>query len=413
MKILGIIAEYNPFHLGHKYHLELSKLNTKANYTVAIMSGSFVQRGEPAIVDKFSRAKMAILSGVDLVIELPFIYSGQTAEIFAKGAIQILDSLNSINYISFGSEYDDLENLKTISKTLIDEPEEFQIYLKESLSSGLSFPKSRVIALEKYFKNNNETLYKYINPILSGSNNILAIEYLKELYFLNSNIEPIIINRKGNNYNDNELNNKFSSATSIRNSLLNNEYDNVKKYLPKQSYEIINNFKEEFNNFNRIENYYSLLNYNFIINNLSIRDIFDIGEDLGNRFINNFEKVDDISDLIKLITNKNYTSTRVKRSIINIIMHNYQKEYLDLLNEKPKYIRVLGSNDKGFEILNKIKKNSDTIILTKFNQHKKFPELDKFINLEKKSTDLYYLGLLNKPKINYDYIKNPFIYTKK
>lgn len=413
MKILGIIAEYNPFHLGHKYHLEESKRITDCQYSLAVMSGSFVQRGEPAIIDKFYRAKMAILNGIDLVIELPFIYSCQTAEIFAKGSVEILNSLNCVNSLAFGSEYSNIDDLKLIAKILIEEPYDFTLYLKNFLLEGFSFPIARVKALEKYFKKINKPIYKNIDHILSGSNNILGIEYLKQLNRLDSNIKPYIIKRKGNDYKDIHLATEFSSATSIRNSLFSNNYKDVKKHLPKSSYETLVEFKNKYNNYNKLDNYYSFLNYKLISEKETIKEIFDIGEDLGNRFINNFDKVDNLNDLIYKLTSKTHTSTRIQRAILNFLINNFNNDYKDLIAQEPKYIRILGSNVKGFEIINKIKEKSNIKIISKFNQHKKHPNLDKYIELEKKSTDLYYLGLVDKPLTNYDYFEKPFIDTKK
>ncbi len=408
MKTLAIIAEYNPFHLGHKYHIEESKRISNADHTIAIMSSSFVQRGEPSIIDKFSRAESAILNGIDLVIELPFLYSCQTAELFAKGGVQILNSLNTLDYISFGAEYNNIKYLKKISKTLIDEPEEFKILLKKYLSEGFSFPISRSKALETYFENKDNKLSREINIILNSSNNILAIEYLKELYKLKSNIEPIIINRVGNAYNDRELSNSFSSATSIREHLLNNDFQNIRNYLPESSYNIIIDFYNKYGKFNTLDNYYEFLNYKLITDGESIKDIFDIGEDLGNRFINNYFNFESMDDLIDYLTNKTHTRTRIKRAIVNYLLNNYSKNYIDI-EKNFHYIRVLGSNSKGFEILNNIKNNSDTIILSNFSKYKDHPSIKKYIEIEKRATDLYYFGLNKVTKNNMDYITNPYL----
>ena len=151
MKVIGLITEYNPFHLGHKYHLTMSKKLTNSDYSVAIMSGSFVQRGEPSLIDKWTKAKMAIDNGVDLVIELPFIFSTQSAELFAYGGIALLHSLNIIDYVAFGSELGSLSYLEEIAQILVDEPPSYKERLKKYLKEGNSFSVSRSIALEDYF----------------------------------------------------------------------------------------------------------------------------------------------------------------------------------------------------------------------------------------------------------------------
>ncbi|MGO1820465.1 MAG: tRNA(Met) cytidine acetate ligase, partial [Senegalia sp. (in: firmicutes)] len=209
MKIVGLVTEYNPFHNGHKYHLERSKYETNCDYSIAIMSGNFVQRGEPAICDKWSRAKMAIDSGVDLVIELPTLYSTMSAEFFSYGAIKILDSLNSIDFISFGSETNDLKKLNSISKILAFEPLEFKYSLKKYLNEGNVFPKARSLALKEILKD------KDLDKIINNPNNILAIEYMKSLIKLKSTIKAHSIKRISSNYNDKNLTGEISSATAI------------------------------------------------------------------------------------------------------------------------------------------------------------------------------------------------------
>ena len=185
-KVLGVIAEYNPFHNGHLYHLQKSKELTNADYTIAIISGNFTQRGSTSVIDKWAKTQMSLNNGIDLVIELPVLYSISSAENFADGAIKILSSLGIVDYLSFGSETSDIHLLNDISNILCDEPKDFKIALSEELKSGLSFPKARENALIKWFqlkdnisssklKNNNST----IRDILSSPNNILGIEYLK------------------------------------------------------------------------------------------------------------------------------------------------------------------------------------------------------------------------------------------
>ena len=190
--VLAITCEYNPFHNGHLYHLNKAKEKANANYTIAIMSGNFVQRGNTSIVDKWTKAKMAILNGIDLVIELPCIYSISSAENFAMGAIKIINSLKIVDKISFGSETDDVTILQEFADILTDEPAEFRSLLSHELSKGSSFPKARENALLIYLGD----IRKYAN-VLSSPNNILAIEYLKALNKINSAIIPVAVKRIG------------------------------------------------------------------------------------------------------------------------------------------------------------------------------------------------------------------------
>ena len=190
--VLAIIGEYNPFHNGHLYHLNESKKASNSDYTIAVMTGNFVQRGNVSLVDKWTKARMAILNGIDLVIELPCIYSISSAENFALGAIKLLNSLKIVDTISFGTEIDDINILKECAEILTEEPEEFKSLLSHELSKGISFPKARENALLMYLND----IRRYAN-VLSSPNNILAIEYLKALTATNSTISPISIKRVG------------------------------------------------------------------------------------------------------------------------------------------------------------------------------------------------------------------------
>lgn len=243
--VLGIIAEYNPFHNGHLYHLKESKQKCNAKYVVAIISGNFTQRGDVSIVNKFEKAKMAIENGIDMVIELPTLYSISSAENFANGAIKILNELNFVTHISFGSESGDINQLNNIASILTDEPEEFSKLLKEELRKGSSFPVARQNAIEKFLNltkkntnnnsnnnnNNNNNNTNNINndandnefsKLLNSPNNILAIEYLKALKKTKSNITPITVERKNVDYYSENIVENFASSTKIRKEISEN-----------------------------------------------------------------------------------------------------------------------------------------------------------------------------------------------
>ena len=233
--VLGIIAEYNPFHNGHFYHLTESKRKCNAKYAVAIISGNFTQRGDASIVNKFEKAKMAIENGIDMVIELPTLYSISSAENFANGAIKILNELNFVTHISFGSESGNINQLNDIASILTDEPEEFSKLLKEELRKGSSFPVARQNAIEKFLNltnkntsnnnndnSNNDTNDDIFNKLLKSPNNILAIEYLKALKKTKSNITPITIERKNVDYYSENIVENFASSTKIRKEISEN-----------------------------------------------------------------------------------------------------------------------------------------------------------------------------------------------
>ena len=232
--VLGIVAEYNPFHNGHLYHLEKSKKDTGSDYSIAVISGNFTQRGSTSLVDKWEKTQMAISNGVDLVIELPTIYATSSAENFADGAIKILDSLKIVDYVSFGAETPNLSALDHLSEILYYEPKEYKALLSIELGKGLSFPKARENALMMYLNDQ-----KNIRSILNSPNNILAIEYLKSLKKLKSKINPYIIGRFESDYNSKSYTNNIASSTAIRNMLKNNAYNVLPRLMPQSSCAIL------------------------------------------------------------------------------------------------------------------------------------------------------------------------------
>ena len=232
-KVLGIIAEYNPFHNGHLLHLTKSKEETGAEYSICIMSGNFVQRGNTSIVNKWVKAEMALKSGIDLVLELPTVYSISSAENFAEGAIKLLNSLKIVDTVSFGSENSDIDILNRISGILYEEPKQYVEFLNEELKKGLSFPKARENAVLLYLNDK-----KYFN-ILNQPNNTLAIEYLKALKKYKSHIMPIAIKREKAFYNSNCIVDEYASATAIRNMIVNNQFNDIRKVMPRLAYDLL------------------------------------------------------------------------------------------------------------------------------------------------------------------------------
>ena len=231
--VLGIIAEYNPFHNGHLYHLLKSKELTKDDYCIAIIGGNFTQRGEASLIDKWTKAEMALANGVDLVLELPTLYSISSAENFAEGAIKILSSLKVVDNLSFGAESCELNKLNVIANTLYKEPKEYKNILTQELDKGLSFPKARENALLKFLNDQSYSI------ILNEPNNILAIEYLKALKKYKSNINPVLIPRKNSGHLTLEYTGQITSATAIRNMIRSNRTKNLKDTLTPASYTIL------------------------------------------------------------------------------------------------------------------------------------------------------------------------------
>lgn len=413
MTVLGLIAEYNPFHHGHKYHLDQSIKKTNAKYSLAVMSGSFLQRGEPSFVDKWTKAKMAVDNGVDLVLELPFVFSTQSAEFFAYGGVKLLESLNIVDYLSFGSELGDLDPLYKIASILLEEPEEFQERLRYYLSLGLSYSVSRSNALEDYIgiiSPNDKNNYK---DILNKSNNILAIEYLKSLIRIESNIKPLTIKRIGSEYKDLSISHGFASATGIRNLIKKEGLDSVKELVPEKTFESLEMYLDKYNNFNYLENYNQLLLY--IIRTITKDDLvnyMDIEPGLDNRMIQQGYKSNEIIDIISSIVTKRYPRTRIQRLFTHLLHELDEISFKELYKEYPSYIRVLAANSNGLHLLKKIKENSTLPIITKFADYKKInnPFMEKALMFDKKSTDLFFLGLPSQYSMgNMDFFISPYI----
>lgn len=403
MKISGLITEYNPFHLGHKFHFENCKKNTSADATICVMSGNFVQRGMPALTDKWSRAKMALDSGVDLVVELPTLYAVSSAEHFAFGAISLLNSLNIIDNVYFGSEAGSIELIKLIANILANEPLEFKKLLKENLSLGLPFPKARAKSLASYILEYSKTTIDIsdLDKFLNSSNNILGIEYCKSINRLKSNINPLTLKREGSNYNDTSMTkHPFASATAIRTNIFaNNSLDSIKKFLPEVSYNILSEqkyFADPSSMFNYIK--YQLMLYPSVISQIA-----DASEGLDNKILNELRIATSYDDLINRCKSKRYTHTRISRILCHVFL-GIDKELYSLIKTPPTYLRVLALNQNGAKILKEIKKNSDIKIITKVPQK----ITDPLLNLDIKATNLY--SLLNPSiKENSDYLLSPII----
>ncbi len=397
MKVLGIVAEYNPFHNGHLYHLEESMRVTGATHSVAVMSGNFMQRGEPSIVNKWARAEMAIKAGVDLVIELPVVYACRSAEAFAMGALNILDGIGTVNCICFGSESGDLHGLEHISAILAEEPEGFKDHLKTFLSKGQSFPSARGNALEKYLGPSAEGLRR----LLLSPNNILAIEYLKAIKRLGSRIEAFTIKRFAADYHSTSINSSIAGASAIRKQILkrNSLTKKATMSIPKTTSGVL---KRELV-MGRGPVYSDRFSLPVIaeIRKLKGEDLKkypEVTEGLENRILSAARENITITDMLKQIKTKRYTHTRIRR-ISTYIMLGIYKDLLEQLKQQkyPCYARVLALNTKGREILKKANDRSCIPIITKashysFGENSPLPEIFQRDIL---ATDLYVMGYFN------------------
>lgn len=398
MKVLGIIVEYNPFHKGHLYHIKKAKEVTSSDYVVCIMSGNFVQRGEPAIINKWARTEVALNYEIDLVIELPFVFSMSSAEYFSLSAIKILDSLGIVDFICFGSESGNIKTLNKIADILVNESNKFSKILKFHLSKGISYPSARQKTLSEFFNIN-------LSKEITSPNNILGIEYLKALKKLKSTIKPFTISRLGNSYNDEKLSGALSSASSIRKVLNDNTISidskliKIENSIPEKSLSII---KREF------ENNLCPVNTKFYDNiiislirrysNAELKNIPYISEGLENKFKKNSNLFSSIDQVIKHTKSKRYTYSRLQRTIFNIMIGvNYNDFNLFQDIKSPIYARILGFNNNGIKLLLRIKNNSIIPTSTKFSKFYNScnSTINKIAYYDRLSTDLYVLGYKN------------------
>ena len=402
--VLGIVAEYNPFHNGHLYHLEESKNQANADYTIAVISGNFVQRGDVSIIDKWSKAEMAIKNGIDLVIELPTMYSISSAENFAYGSMRIFDSLGVVNAISFGAEQANTDTLDKFATVLFNEPKEFISVLNHELSKGISFPKARENALLLYLND-----IRRFSNVLSSPNNILGIEYLKALKKLKSDIVPIAIQRNKVGYNSNEIVDGFASATSIREMLITRNTKNIHKVIPESSYEILNDCISNGRYVSSISQYEKEIIY--VLRKMTIEEIAnipDVTEGLENLIKEAANSCNNIQEFINIVKSKRYTQTRIQRILVYALLGITKKDMINL-NKTAPYIRVLGFNSKGRDLLSAIAAaNPKLNIITsvkKFMDSTNNKNLLSILEKDIFATNVYTLGYEYDSVSNLDYTK--------
>ena len=362
MSTMAVICEYNPFHNGHKYQLTHHKEVLGADSVICLMSGSFVQRGAPAIYDKWTRATDAILNGADLVIELPVVYSAQSAQRFASGAVNLLDKLGVVDFLSFGSECGDIDALTKVAKVIASK--EFDSLIEEKLKSGISYPTARTQVMREYYPELNDAL-------ISSPNNILSIEYINALNEINSRIEPKTLLR----------NFEFASASEIRAKIHSSE--NVSELVPTETRKTYD-----------MSAYDNLILYHFRKESSNtLQKICDMAEGLENKFKRASQTSTSCEELAESVKSKRYTRTRIDRICANALL-GIEDWHTEL---KPQYARILAFNSRGQELLTKMKKASQIPIITKVADAK--PNTEEFkIMFEKDllATDIYSI-LTNKP----------------
>ncbi len=413
MSVVGVITEYNPFHLGHRYHLEKAKKLTGSDCAIVIMSGNYVQRGEPSFVDKYTKTKIALNNGADMVFELPFCFSCSSAEYFATAAITLLDRTGIIDYICFGTECSDLKALQSIAEILISEPPEYKALLKLGLKKGASYPAAREEAIKSYISKKNtkeipsEKPSPDIHAILSMPNNILAIEYLKALKKLNSNIKPIIIQRTMAGYQQNDAENCCYCAAAIRSldddNAVNSNDITLKSALCTVDSQYMDSFHISYPV--TVSDFDLMLGkalYEHCSNN-TLKKIFGINDSLGDKIKNNIYSYISYMDFTAKMASKNLNRTAVSRALLHALLNIY-KEDIDLYMSRKicSFIRVLGVSPAASHLFNKIKKCSNLRIIGQLSETAKLSGLsDTDRSLLEKwiySDHIYRMAAMNKYK---------------
>lgn len=409
MRVLGIVSEYNPFHNGHLYHLKKSMEKTKADYSVCIMSGNFLQRGEPALFDKWVRAEAAVKNGIDLVLELPAVFACSSAEFFAQTAIAIFNGLGCVDYISFGSENGDIHTLYQVAEILAHEPDSYKELLKRNISKGITFPLARKIAINEM---------SALGEVLDTPNNILGIEYIKALIRTQSNITPLTMQRMGANYHDQEIQSNICSATAIRNKLQeqNNNIQFIRDVIPAPTFDILERNIEAGITPLYLADLYTFISYKILISDSSeLGDVFSAVEGIENRISNIIRNARSIEDLIRLIKSKRYTQTSIQRLLIHILLgiKKYSMQKL-ILDKSCLYGRVLGFSSKGAQLIRYIKEKEINTIPLITNINKEVPPnspISQLLHYDILASDIYHLAS-NRYNLysDSDYVKKPFIF---
>lgn len=395
MRTVGIIAEYNPFHTGHEYHIRKARELSGADYVIVVMSPDFVQRGEPAVFDKYTRTRMALQGGADLVIELPVCYATGSAEYFAEGATALLDSLGTVNTLCFGGESDDISLFQNIADILIQDPKEYTDLLRSFLKQGMTYPQARCQALSHYLKNQTSDSsssallpdqcklpdLETVTDFLSTPNNILGIEYCKALKKIGSSIKPLPLKRQGNGYNSSSLEGIYCSATAVRNSICNSfrnqnepisssDMDPFRKYIPESNHVTFASAVRTPLNSGHFLPYL----YQKFLSADDFSSVLDISSDLSDRLRSNRFKCIGISyeELVSLLKTRQITESRIRRALLHLILNIEEKTVESFRTEGIVfYAHVMGFKKSASPLLHELKQQTQIPFITKTSSAEK------------------------------------------
>lgn len=382
MKACGVVVEYNPFHNGHAYHVQKAKEVSQADSVIAVMSGNFLQRGEPAIIDKFHRTRAALSSGVDIVLELPYAYAVQNSDYFARGAVQLLHELGASS-ICFGSEAGTAEPFISANLVQKERKKEYEIELKAHLHQGLSFPEASMKAYEAIGLVNQQF-------DLSQPNNILGMGYVNTILEQDLPMDIHTIKRLNNEFHDPDITGEIASATSIRKEII--EHQNVTSQarvaLPAITAEMLQQYKQTTSHWHHWEHYFQLVNYRVqTMTPQELRQIHGVTEGIEYRLKNTANQVENMEDWFRKIKTKRYTWTRIQRIFTHLLTNTTKDELAPFLAEDSKlpYVRVLGITEQGQKYLNHVKKAIKIPVLSSYRKN-----MHPLMQLEEKASLSYY-----------------------
>lgn len=375
MKVIGIIAEYNPFHNGHLYQINKIKELYPDSIVIAVVSSTFTQRGDISLLNKWDKTKICLENGIDIVTELPFAFATQSSDIFAQGAVQILENLN-IDTLVFGTETDNIEWLKEIADIQLTN-EEYNIKVKNYTSTGLNYPTAT-----------NKAVYDLTGYKVENPNDLLALSYIKQIKKDKKNINIINIKRTIS-YHTSEINDNITSASNIRNKYLNNE--DIKYLIPYTNYNL---YKISMNNL------LPYLKYKILAEEKNLNIYQTVDEGIENRIIKYINESNTYDELIKNIKTKRYTYNKISRMLLHILT-NFTKEEAKQIEID--YLRLLGFTIQGKEYLNKIKKQINIPIITGYKKN-----ISKILDIELRTTKIYSL-ITSENLIKEEYRKKPII----
>ena len=400
MRATGVVVEHNPFHNGHLYHIKESRKNTGADVVIAVMSGNFLQRGEPALVDKWSRTKMALQGGVDIVIELPYVFATAQASDFAKGSIALLEAAGCSDFC-FGSEQGSIEPFINTYDLITSQQESYQHSINQFMKTGMSYPKALNEAYADLIKGYNQPFVD-----LSQPNNILGYHYIEAAYHLQASIKPVTIQRIVSGYHDDVLpGQSIASATGIRKVIFNDQgISDLTPLLPKASLQNIVEWQSNIGSFGSWQHFYPYLRFQIIRSSIEqLASYAEVTEGIEYLLKEAAQKSNTFENFMEVVKSKRYTWTRIQR----MLTHIYTGFTWDDLKQAscPTYLRLLGMTEMGQRYLNEHKKNLSLPLVSRVGAVK-----DSMLSHDIKATDLYTLGIqshaFNQP-IGRDYRQPP------